>query len=95
MLVAIIEATCFLGVPLHEIESLSIGTTSAPFNIANNRNAGIIKWNVGMINLMFEAEAETALKQAKLLFRSCLSHRRHDEARRIRWTMRHAPRSIG
>ncbi|MDO9058724.1 MAG: CBASS cGAMP-activated phospholipase [Bradyrhizobium sp.] len=67
MLVAIIEATCFLGVPLHEIDLLSIGTTSAPFNIANNRDAGILKWNVGMINLMFEAQAETALKQAKLL----------------------------
>jgi len=41
--------------------------TSAPFNIADNRSAGIIKWNVGMINLMFEAQAETALVQARLL----------------------------
>jgi uncharacterized protein len=67
VLVAIVEATCFLGVPLDEIDVLSIGTTSAPFNISNNRSAGIIKWNVGMIDLMFQAQAEAALKQAKLL----------------------------
>jgi uncharacterized protein len=64
---AVIEATSFLNQPLNEIDVLSIGTTSAPFNIADNRSAGIIKWNVGMINLMFEAQAETALVQAKLL----------------------------
>jgi len=67
VLAAIIEATCFLGVPLKDIDVLSIGTTASPFNIAGNRNAGVLKWNVGMINLMFEAQAETALKQAKLL----------------------------
>jgi len=69
VLVAIVDAACFLDVPLDQIDVLSIGTTSAPFNIANNRHAGIIKWNVGMINLMFEGQAETALKQAKLLLK--------------------------
>jgi uncharacterized protein len=67
VLAAIVEATCFLGIPLTDIDVLSIGTTASPFNIADNQNAGILKWNVGMINLMFEAQAETALKQAKLL----------------------------
>jgi len=67
VLAAVIEATSFLNQPLNEIDVLSIGTTSAPFNIADNRSAGIIKWNVGMINLMFEAQAETALVQARLL----------------------------
>jgi len=67
VLAAIIEATCFLGVPLKEIEVLSIGTTASPFNIANNGSAGVLKWNVGMINLMFEAQAQTAFAQAKLL----------------------------
>ena len=67
VLAAIVEATCFLNIPLKEINVLSIGTTSTPFNIARNRRAGIIKWNVGMINLMFEAQAETSIKQAKLL----------------------------
>jgi uncharacterized protein len=67
VLAAVIEATSFLDQPLGEIDVLSIGTTSAPFNIAKNASAGIIKWNVGMIDLMFEAQAEAALVQAKLL----------------------------
>lgn len=67
VLAAIIEATCFLGVPLQDIDVLSIGTTASPFSIADNRNAGILKWNVGMINLMFEAQAQTAAAQARLL----------------------------
>jgi uncharacterized protein len=54
-------------VPMDQIDVLSVGTTSAPFNIANNREAGVIKWNVGMINLMFEAQAEAAFEEAKLL----------------------------
>ena len=69
VLAAIIEAICFLNVPVDQIDVLSIGTTAAPFNIANNKDAGIIKWNVGMINLMFEAQAEAALEQAKLLLK--------------------------
>jgi uncharacterized protein len=69
LLAAIVEAHCFLNVPLDEIDVLSIGTTSEPFNIANNRSAGVIKWNVGMINLMFEAQAETAIVQARLLLK--------------------------
>lgn len=67
LLAAIIEAACFLDVPLSGIDVLSIGTTSLPFNIADNKRAGIIRWNIGMINLMFEAQVETAFKQAKLL----------------------------
>jgi patatin-like phospholipase/acyl hydrolase len=67
VLAGVVEAVSFLGMPLEQIDVLSIGTTSAPFNIAKNRNAGIVKWNVGMINLMFEGQAEAALKQAKLL----------------------------
>jgi patatin-like phospholipase/acyl hydrolase len=67
VLAAVIEATSFLDQPLSKIDVLSIGTTSAPFNIAKNASAGIIKWNVGMIDLMFEAQAETALVQARLL----------------------------
>jgi uncharacterized protein len=69
VLAAVIEAVCFLDVPVDQIDVLSIGTTSAPFNIAQNKDAGIMKWNVGMINLMFEAQAEAALKEARLLLK--------------------------
>jgi len=61
--------SCFLDQPLDKIDVLSIGTPFAPFSIAKNRNAGIIKWNVGMIDLMFEAQAQTATAQANLLLK--------------------------
>jgi patatin-like phospholipase/acyl hydrolase len=70
ILAAVIEAVCFLNVPLDQIDVLSIGTTATPFNIARNKDAGIIRWNVGMINLMFEAQAEAALDEAKLLLKN-------------------------
>jgi uncharacterized protein len=70
VLAALVEATCFLGQRLDEIDVLSIGTTFAPFSIAKNRKAGIFKWNVGMINLMFEAQAQTAIAQANLLLKN-------------------------
>jgi patatin-like phospholipase/acyl hydrolase len=69
VLVAVVEAISFLNGPVDQIDVLSIGTTATPFNIAKNRSAGIIKWNVGMINLMFEAQAEMALKQAGFLLK--------------------------
>jgi uncharacterized protein len=72
VLAAIVEAVCFLDVPMDQIDVLSVGTTASPFNIANNKDAGIIKWNVGMINLMFEAQAEAALEQARLLLKDRL-----------------------
>jgi uncharacterized protein len=72
VLAAVVEAICFLDVPADQIDVLSIGTTTAPFNIARNKYAGIIKWNVGMINLMFEAQAEAALQQARLLLKDRL-----------------------
>ena len=72
VLAAITEAVCFLNVPLDDIRVLSIGTTSAPFNIAENKNAGALQWNVGMINLMFEGQAESARAQARLLLKKRL-----------------------
>jgi patatin-like phospholipase/acyl hydrolase len=70
VLAAIVEATCFLKQPLDQIDVLSIGTTFTPFSIAKNRKAGIFKWNVGIINLMFEAQAQTAAAQANLLLQN-------------------------
>jgi patatin-like phospholipase/acyl hydrolase len=70
VLAAIVEAHRFLEIPLDEMEVLSIGTTFSPFSIAKNRNAGVLKWNVGMINLMFEAQAEAAQAQAGLLLKN-------------------------
>jgi patatin-like phospholipase/acyl hydrolase len=66
-LVGLVEATAILRQPLSNIDILSIGTTTAPFSISKNRNASALRWNVGLINLMFEAQMEAALAQASLL----------------------------
>ena len=67
VMVALVEAVSFLKVPLAEIDILSIGTTTEPFSIANNEQASALKWNIGLVNLMFEAQLEAALAQAHLL----------------------------
>ena len=45
VLAAFVEAVCLLNVPLDQIDAFSIRTTAAPFNIADNKDAGIIRWN--------------------------------------------------
>jgi uncharacterized protein len=67
VLVAVTEAVGFLNVPLSEIDVLSIGCTSTPFNIAAQANAGIAQWNAGLLELMFEGQMEAALAQARIL----------------------------
>jgi uncharacterized protein len=66
-LVGLVEASAILKQPLSDIDILSIGTTSAPFSISKNKNASALKWNLGLVNLMFEAQMEAALAQASLL----------------------------
>jgi uncharacterized protein len=67
VMVALVEGVSFLKIPLADINILSIGTTTEPFSIANNANASALKWNVGLVNLMFEGQSEAALAQARLL----------------------------
>ena len=67
VLVGITEAVSFLGARLEEIDVLSIGCTSTPFNIAKRTTSGIVQWNKGLVELMFEGQMEAALAQAKLL----------------------------
>jgi patatin-like phospholipase/acyl hydrolase len=65
--IALIEAVSFLNIPLGQIDILNIGTTSEPFSIASNSRASMAKWNVGLVNLMFEAQAEACRAQVSLL----------------------------
>jgi patatin-like phospholipase/acyl hydrolase len=67
VMVGVTEAVSFLGVPLNDIDVLSIGTTTKPFNIAEHANSGAAQWNIGLVELMFEAQMEADLAQAKLL----------------------------
>lgn len=66
-LTGIVETVSFLNVPLDQIDILSIGTTSEPFNIAKRGMSGILQWNAGLIDLMFHAQVEAARAQASLL----------------------------
>jgi patatin-like phospholipase/acyl hydrolase len=67
VLVGVVEAVSFLGVALSDIDVLSVGCTSTPFNIAKRADAGLVQWNAGLVELMFEGQMEAALAQAKLL----------------------------
>lgn len=67
VMVGVTEAVGFLGVALNDIDVLSIGTTTKPFNIASHAKSGAVQWNTGLIELMFEAQMEADLAQAQLL----------------------------
>ena len=66
-LVGVTEAVAFLGQRLEDIDVLSIGCTTTPFNIAQHAESGAVQWNAGFVELMFEAQMEAALAQARLL----------------------------
>ncbi len=66
-LAAIVEATCFLNVPLDRIDVLSIGTTEEPFTVRRKVGAGVVSWGKKLIDLLMSAQAEVAQKHAKLL----------------------------
>ena len=69
---ALVEAAAILKQPLSNIDILSIGTTTTPFSISKNKNASALKWNLGLVNLMFEAQVEASLAQASLLIENRL-----------------------
>jgi patatin-like phospholipase/acyl hydrolase len=66
-MIGVVEAVSFLNVPLDQIDILSVGTTSEPFNIAKRGKSGLVQWNAGLIDLMFQAQVEAARAQANLL----------------------------
>jgi uncharacterized protein len=67
VMVGLTEAVSALGQRLQDIDMLSIGATRTPFNIAGHTNASALNWNLGLVELMFEGQVESALAQAKLL----------------------------
>jgi hypothetical protein len=64
---AIVEAVCFLGVPLDRIDILSVGTTDEPFTVRKHTAAGIVRWSAKLLRLLMNAQEETSLKHAELL----------------------------
>jgi patatin-like phospholipase/acyl hydrolase len=68
VMVGLLEATCVLGRKIEDVEILSIGTTTEPFDVSHRRRrGGIAAWNKGLITLFMQAQAEAALGQARLM----------------------------
>gem|GEM_PF-6466535 len=56
-----------LNIPLDDIDILSIGTTTTPCSIADNAEAGVAEWNMGLVDVMFAGQVEASFKQAGLM----------------------------
>jgi hypothetical protein len=68
VMVGVTEAVHFLGIPLDQIDVLSIGTVGSPFSVSRERRrAGIIGWSTELIELLMRGQVEAALAQAQLL----------------------------
>lgn len=61
---AVIEASCFLQIPLERMDVLSVGTTNEPFTVRNRTKAGIIAWfwKKKLLDLLMHAQHESSLK---------------------------------
>jgi patatin-like phospholipase/acyl hydrolase len=64
---AIVEAICYLDVPLDRIDVLSIGTTGEPFTVKMMTQAGIVRWGKTLIELLMSAQVESSVKHAQQL----------------------------
>ena len=64
---AIVEAVCYLNVPLDRIDVLSIGTTDEPFTVKSMAEAGWLKWGKTLVDLLMNAQLDASVKHAQLL----------------------------
>jgi uncharacterized protein len=64
---AIVEAVCYLGVPLDRIDVLSVGTTEEPFTVKSMAQAGWARWGKTLIDLLMNAQVDSCVRHAQLL----------------------------
>ncbi len=66
VMAAIIEAVCFLRIPLERVDVLSVGTTEEPFTLRAQTRAGIIgfAWKKRIVDLLMNVQQESSLKLA-------------------------------
>lgn len=70
MMVGLIEATTSLGWPVDDIDMLCIGTTSSPFDVSHaRRNGGLLRWNIGLIDLLQEAQMKGTFALASAMMK--------------------------
>lgn len=67
VMASIVEAVCYLDVPLDRIDVLSIGTTDEPFTIKSFANSGILGWRRTMIDLLMNAQVDSTVSHARQL----------------------------
>ena len=67
-MVGLVEATTALSWPVEQIDILSIGTTSEPFDVNHKRrNGGFLRWNKGVVDLLQEAQVRGTLGLANTM----------------------------
>ncbi|MEI8140359.1 MAG: CBASS cGAMP-activated phospholipase [bacterium] len=64
---AIVEAVCYLRIPMDRIDVLSVGTTEEPFTVRKQTRAGIFRWSRKLLKLFMNAQEESSLRHARLL----------------------------
>ena len=69
VMAAIIEAVCFLRIPLERIDVLSVGTTDKPFTTRRQTRSGILGWlwKNRILELLMNVQQESSLKLARHL----------------------------
>jgi patatin-like phospholipase/acyl hydrolase len=66
---AVIEAVCFLQIPLERVDVLSVGTTEEPFTVRGQTRSGITGWlwKKRILDLLMNVQQESSLKLARQL----------------------------
>jgi patatin-like phospholipase/acyl hydrolase len=66
---AIVEAVCFLRIPVERLDVLSVGTTEEPFTVRQLTKAGILRWlrKAKLLSLLMNVQQESSLTLAKRL----------------------------
>jgi patatin-like phospholipase/acyl hydrolase len=67
VMAALVEATCYLNVPMDRIDILSVGTTEEPFSVQNRAQAGAWGWGLKLLDLLMKAQEEATQMHARLL----------------------------
>ena len=66
-LAAIVEAVCYLDVPLDRIDVLSIGTTEEPFTVKSMTQSGVVGWGKTLLSLLMSAQVDSVVDHARKL----------------------------
>ena len=66
---AIVEAVCFLRIPIERVDVLSVGTTEEPFTARRQTRAGIVGWlwKKRILELLMNVQQESSLRLARHL----------------------------